>query len=422
MLGAVSSPRIAPPTRCILHADMDAFYASIEQRDRPELRGLPVIVGATSPRGVVAAASYEARVFGVRSAMPGFLARQRCPHGVFLRPDMERYARVSSEVHAVFAEFTPEIEPLALDEAFLDVTRSVGLFGGPSALARRLKARVRERTGLAVSVGVASSKLIAKIACTWSKPDGFILVPDEAVRWLLDPLPVRRLWSVGPVLNRSLERLGIRSVGDLARFDGAALERALGDRAVHLQRLARGQDTRPVETDRDPKSIGEENTFEIDVRDPESVRAALAAHAHAVARRLRAAGFRGRTVTLKIKLAQRRAGTRGQDVGPRLYPILTRSCTLDVATNEDLVLRRSAHALWDAASVQQAVRLLGVSVSNLERVGSEQLGLFDAIRPSRPAVEPVMDAIQARFGRGAIGRAVLDPVKVTPTLRRKRGE
>lgn len=420
MLGLV--PPDAPSTRCILHADMDAFYASIEQRDRPELRGLPVIVGATSPRGVVAAASYEARVFGVRSAMPGFLARQRCPQGVFLKPDMERYARVSSEVHAVFAEFTPEIEPLALDEAFLDVTRSVALFGGPLTLARRLKARVRERTGLAVSVGVATSKLVAKIACTWSKPDGLIIVPEEAVRWLLDPLPVRRLWSVGPVLNRSLERLGIRTIGELARFDPRALEQALGERAAPLQRLARGQDTRPVESDRDPKSIGEENTFEIDVRDPESVRAALAAHAHAVARRLRAAGFRGRTVTLKVKLAQRRAGVQGQDAGPRLYPVLTRSNTLDRATNEDSVLREAAYALWEAAGVRQPVRLLGVSVSNLERAATEQLGLFDSVRTSRPAVDPVLDAIQARFGRAAIGRAVVDPQKVTPTLRRKRGE
>ena len=205
--------------RWILHADMDAFFASIEQRDRPELRGKPVIVGATSPRGVVAAASYEARIFGVRSAMPGFRARELCPHGIFVASDIEKYAGVSAEVHAVFAEVTPEIEPVALDEAFLEITGSVGLFGGPVELARFLKRRVREAVDLPISVGLGPTKQVAKIACTLGKPDGLLLVPPEAVRWMLDPLSVRRIWGIGPVLGDKLERFGIRTIAQLAAFD-----------------------------------------------------------------------------------------------------------------------------------------------------------------------------------------------------------
>jgi DNA polymerase-4 len=187
-------------SRLVLHADMDAFYASIEQRDHPELRGKPVIVGASSSRGVVAAASYEARKFGIRSAMPGFRARELCPDGIFLPSDMAKYAHVSDEVREVFERFSPDIEPIALDEAFLDVSGSLGLFGDALTLGRRLKAEVREAVGLAVSVGIGPSKLVAKLACTLSKPDGFLYCPPDAVTWFLHPLTVRRLWSVGPVM------------------------------------------------------------------------------------------------------------------------------------------------------------------------------------------------------------------------------
>src|SRR3954465_6991753 len=233
-------------SRFILHADMDAFYASIEQRDHPELRGRPVIVGANSARGVVAAASYEARKFGVRSAMPGFRARALCPQGVFIAPNMARYAEVSEQVHSVFQEFTPEIEPIALDEAFLDITGSERLFGGPLQLATRLKQRVRERTGLTVTVAVAPNKLVAKIACTLAKPDGLRIVQPGEVRGLLAPLPVRKLWGVGPVLAEKLQRLGLRTLGDLVAHDPRQLARDLGDRAAELQALAAGHDPRPV--------------------------------------------------------------------------------------------------------------------------------------------------------------------------------
>lgn len=412
------------PARWILHADMDAFYASIEQRDHPELRGKPVIVGATSPRGVVSAASYEARVFGVRSAMPGFRARELCPDGVFVGSDMAHYASVSAEVHEIFNEFSSEVEPLALDEAFLDVGGSVALFGGVLELGRRLKARVREEVGLAVSVGVAPSKLVAKIACTLGKPDGLLIVPPGAVRWLLDPLPVRRLWGVGPVLAAELHELGIETVGELAATDVARLAPVVGRRAADLVRLARGDDSREVQGQRDPKSIGEENTFERDVSRREVVSSALTAHAEAVARRLRHAGFRGRTVTLKVKLGKRRGARTSRLAGeaeePR-YPLVTRSRTLKQPTDDGALIREVALALWDAAAIGEPVRLVGVSLSGLERREAEQLELF-AERGRRAELGPALDAIQARFGRGAIGRAVREPEKLTPSMQKKRGE
>jgi len=410
--------------RWILHADMDAFYASIEQRDRPELRGKPVIVGATSPRGVVAAASYEARRFGVRSAMPGFRARELCPDGIFVASDIEKYSRVSAEVHAVFAEVTPEIEPVALDEAFLEITGSVRLFGGPLELARLLKRRVREAVDLPVSVGVGPTKQVAKIACTLGKPDGLLLVPPEAVRWMLDPLPVRRIWGVGPVLGERLARFGIRSIGDLARFDPGTLERELGEQARDLQALARGEDPRDVVSEREPKSYGEESTFERDVLDREVVSAVLTAHAEAVARRVRHDGYHGRVVTLKMKLGQRRgvreARLPGEDAEP-IYPLLTRRKTLTEPTDDGALIRGTALELWDQAALAEPVRLLGVSLSGLEQKDRAQLELF---APRRPVdrLGPALDAIEERFGRGAIRRAVDDPGKVTPGMRKKRGE
>jgi DNA polymerase-4 len=410
--------------RFVLHADMDAFYASIEQRDRPELRGKPVIVGATSARGVVAAASYEARVFGVRSAMPGFRARELCPHGVFLPSDMQKYVEVSAEVHAIFAEVTPLIEPVALDEAFLDITGSVGLFGGALETARRIKRRVRESLGLAVSVGVGPTKQIAKIACTLGKPDGLLLVPPEATRWLLDPLPVRRLWGVGPVLGKTLADLGITTIGQLRGYDPRTLELAIGSRAHDLLRLARGEDPDEVVADRDPKSYGEESTFEHDVLDRETVTAALTAHAEAVARRVRHDGFRGRTVTLKVKLARRHGGRPSRlaaSAEEPIYPLLTRQKTLASPTDDGAVLREVAVALWDALALDEPVRLLGVSLSGLERRSEEQLELFTAPRP-KDRLGPALDAIHARFGHDAIRRAVDAPDKVTPSMRKKRGE
>ncbi len=403
---------------------MDAFYASIEQRDHPELRGKPVIVGATSPRGVVAAASYEARKFGVRSAMPGFEARRLCPQGVFLPPSMSRYAEVSDQVHAVFEEFTDVIEPLALDEAFLDISGSVGLFGGREELARKLKLRVREATGLAVSVGVGSSKVVAKIACSLSKPDGLRLIVSGEERAFLAPLPVRRLWGVGPVTAEGLERAGIRKIGDLAGLDDLRTREVLGQRGFELRDLARGIDRREVASDREMKSCGEENTFEVDVIDRDTIASTITSHAEAVARRLRHAGLRGRTVTLKMKLA-RRQGERSARVGTLsepVYPLLTRQKTLSDPTDDGARIREVALALWDAEALDEPVRLIGVSLSGFDNSSQQLELLFEPPKKARDPVGPVLDQIQERFGKGAIRRAVADPEKVTPTLQRKRGE
>lgn len=294
----------------ILHADMDAFYASVEQRDRPELRGRPVIVGGTSTRGVVCAAFYEARRYGVHSAMPTVRARALCPHAVFLRGDMAKYRRVSRQIRAVFESISPEVELLSLDEAFIDVTASQRLFGTPLEIGRLLKERVRAATGLAVSVGIGPGKMIAKLASDASKPDGLLEVRPSEIRAFLDPLPVGRLWGVGPVTRDLLERHGIRTIADLLATPPERLRRLAGPAAEHLHALARGDDPRPVVADREAKSYGEESTFAEDVRDDAPARAAIIVHAEAVARRLRHAGVRGRVVVLKVKLAESLGGGR----------------------------------------------------------------------------------------------------------------
>jgi DNA polymerase-4 len=414
---------LAKGLRTVLHADMDAFYASIEQRDHPELRGRPVIVGGAQARGVVAAASYEARKFGVRSAMPGFEAKRLCPDGVFLAPDMARYVAVSADVHRVFEQFTPEIEPLALDEAFLDVSGSLGLFGEPSDLGRELKARVREATALVVSVGIASNKLVAKIACRLGKPDGLRVVAPGAEQAALEPLPIRYLWGIGPVLGDKLAALGIRTVGELARAEPERVTRAAGDRARYFIDLALGLDDRPVVAERAPKSIGEESTFGHDVSDRETITQAIVAHAEEVARRLRGAGYLGATITLKMKLAKARAPREGTGRATESrepdYPLLTRQRTLGAATSDGQLIARTATELWDETQLGQAVRLIGVSVSALSPRGQEQLELFG---PRRPQVGPTLDAIRERFGSQVIGRAVSAPDKVTPSMRRKSGD
>lgn len=399
---------------------MDAFYASIEQRDRPELRGLPVIVGATSARGVVAAASYEARRFGVYSAMPGFRARELCPGGVFLPSNMARYQEVSRHVRQVWEEFTDAIEPLALDEAFLDISGSLGLYGTPLVLAQRLKQRVLDAVGLRVSVGVAPTKLVAKIACTLGKPDGLRVVMPAEVQSLLDPLPVRKLWGVGPALADKLALVNITTIRQLRLYDAEWLRRLLGDRSVELQARARGEDARDVESDRAPKSYGEENTFMEDVSDRDTVVAALTAHSEAVARRVRRDGFAGRTITVKIKLAQRQRESSAPLRSDRLYPVLTRQKTLLEATDDAAVVRRVAVQLWDGGHVGVPIRLIGLSLSGIEARDQLQLGLFEPT--SGTAIGPTLDAIQERFGVQAIRRGSETPEKVTPSLRWKRGE
>ncbi len=380
----------------ILHADMDAFYAAVEQRDHPELRGQPVIVGGGSPRGVVLTASYEARVYGVHSAMPGRQARQLCPQGIFVPARMRRYTEVARQIRAVFEEFTPLVEPLSLDEAFLDVTGSLRLFGSAMEIGRRLKHRVREVTELTVSVGIGPTKMVAKIASALRKPDGLLEVQPGEVEGFLRPLSVSQLWGVGPTTQTALTRMGITTIGALADLDPAALERRCGKLGALLWELAHGRDGRVVDADRRRKSYGEEETFDRDLRDGERIRRTILTHAESVARRLRADGCRGRTVTLKLKLAQR--------IGLGKYPVLTRRLTLPAPVDDGKPIAIAALALWEAVQAGKTVRLVGVSVSGIVDEPA-QLPLFGGReRQRRAALNQAVDRLVARFGRKVVTR------------------
>ncbi|HJT79104.1 MAG TPA: DNA polymerase IV, partial [Gemmataceae bacterium] len=298
----------------ILHVDMDAFYASVEQRDRPELRGQPVIVGGLGGRGVVCAASYEARPFGVHSAMPTRTARRLCPHAVFLPPRMGYYAQVSRRIRELFLSFTPLVEPLSLDEAFLDVRGCEGLFGTAPEIGRRIKERIKGETGLVASVGVAPNKFLAKLASDHGKPDGFVVLPAEQVAAFLVPLPVGRLWGVGKKAEQRLLALGVRTVGQLAALPERVLADHFGEAGRHVWRLAHGEDDRAVVPDREARSISTETTFPQDVEDREALRAWLLDLVEHLAARLRHAGLRARTVELKVRSSDFRTRTRAQSL------------------------------------------------------------------------------------------------------------
>jgi DNA polymerase-4 len=404
--------------RVIAHADMDAFYASVEQLDNPELCGLPVIVGGRSRRGVVTSASYEARRFGVRSAMPAGEAHRLCPHGIFVAGRMTRYAEVSRAVRAVFDEFSPLVEPLSLDEAFLDLTGTHRLFALPLDAGRALKRRVREATGLVVSVGIAPTKMAAKILSDLSKPDGLLCVgPGELVAFL-EPLPVERLWGVGRVTLERMHQAGIVTVGDLARADVARLHAMFGSAGPHLHALALGRDSRPVIADCERKSYGEESTFEHDLAlDSLELARVLVAHSDAIGRRLRADRVRARTVTLKLKLAR--------PLGQGRYPILTRSQSLEGPTDDGAEVARVARALLARVHVREPVRLAGVQVHNLVRddaAAAPQLGLFD--RPAaraarRDRLNRALDELTNRFGEEAVTRGLARAERAAPTHRIK---
>lgn len=350
--------------RVILHADMDAFYAAVEQLDDPSLRGRPVIVGGLSGRGVVSTASYEARRYGIGSAMPMAWARRRCPHGVFLAPRFRRYQEVSAAVMSVLRSFSPVLEPLSLDEAFLDLTEAGGLPDDPVAIGRELKRAVREATGgLTVSVGLADTKYVAKVASDFRKPDGLTVVPPDRAAAFLADLPVSRLWGAGPRTVERLEALGLHTIGDVARADPATLTAALGRQGAHFHRLAHNIDPRPVVPHREPKSIGSENTLEQDVEGADAIRPHLRRAAGEVARRLRAAGVRARGVRLKLK-------TRG-------FRLVTRQTTLPTPTDDPATLFSTADALLAALAPTEPVRLVGLTAYDLtDPTDPIQLDLF----------------------------------------------
>jgi len=380
--------------RTILHADMDAFYAAIEQRDRPELRGKPVIVGGTGPRSVVCTASYEARPFGVRSAMAMAQARRRCPQAVVVPPRMAHYAAVSAEVQTVFASFTPLVEPLSLDEAFLDVSDSRALFGDGAEIGRRLKAAVHDRTGLTVSVGVAGCKFVSKVASDLEKPDGLVVVPEGGDVEFLAPLPVARLWSAGPRAQAVFRERGLATIGDVRACTGERLVAMFGEAmGGHFWRLARALDERPVVPDREAKSISHETTFPSDLTAEDACVAVLLELSEGVGRRLRAADLVGGTVRLKLRYGD--------------FETVVRQTKLASPSDDDLALHRAVKALFAAAwDRRRSVRLLGVGAADLTPAGAPRQGqLFAAPAPKSRELLRAVDAIRARFGDGAIRRA-----------------
>lgn len=377
----------------ILHADLDAFFASVELLDHPELRGKPVIVGHEFGRGVVTAATYEARAFGVNSAMPMALALRRCPHAVVLRPHYDRYQHFSAVFFDLCHELTPIVEKVGIDEGFLDVAGAGRAVGSPKQAAERLRRRMREETGLVVSVGAAATKYVAKVASGRAKPDGLLVVPPARTVEFLHPLPVSALWGVGAKTEERLRGRGYTTVGDIARADAAALRRAVGDAATtKLQQLAWGVDPRPVTPGHEEKSIGHEVTFEHDVADPIALRRELLRLSDDVAVRLRRAGVTARTIALKLRYND--------------FDTITRSRTIAAPTDLAKVVYDEAVALLDALEPLRApIRLIGVRGEQLSRESAAAALWEDA--PGWREAESVMDAARARFGRGAVKPATL---------------
>lgn len=378
--------------RLVMHVDMDAFFASVEQNDHEEYRGKPLIVGGLAGRGVVSTCSYEARRFGVHSAMPMVRARQLCPQGIFLAGNYRRYAEVSAAIFAIFARYSPVIEPLSIDEAFLDLTGMEYIMGTPIAYARRLKAEIRAETGIVASVGIAPNKFLAKLASDLDKPDGLVIITEENVRQVLDPLPVSRIWGVGRKMNAQLMQMGIRTIGELYGTSYEKLCHRLGNHmARHLYELARGQDKRSVAPRERAKSIGKEVTFTEDLQCAEDAERVLLDLACKVGWRLRKAGEKARTIQLKLRLSQ----------GFKTY---TRSRTLPEATCYDEEIYHTACALFRELRIFRGIRLLGVSTAGFD-AGAE-LDLFHD-ETKKENLYAAIDKIRAKFGEGGITKAQL---------------
>ena len=376
--------------RWIMHVDMDAFFASVEQRDHEEYRGKPVIVGGLSSRGVAATASYEARRFGVHSAMPMAAAKKRCPQGIFVQGNHAHYREVSAQIFAIFARFSPLVEALSIDEAFLDITGMGQLAASPKAYAQRIKQAIYEETGLVASVGIAPNKFLAKLASDLQKPDGPVIIPPDRVREILWPLPIRRLWGVGKKTAEKLQNMGYETVGQIAQAEQSGLQKAFGPKlAAQLAALANGQDDRKVEPMREAKSIGKEITFPEDLRSLEQAEHELLELAEKVGWRLRIAGVQARTVQLKVRLGD--------------FTTYTRSRTLSEATCYDEVLYATAKDLLRELKITSGFRLLGVTGTGFELFG--QASLFTD--PKKERLYHAIDAIKKRYGEGVLTKAQL---------------
>lgn len=383
--------------RVIIHLDMDAFYPSVEVLDNPDLRGKPVVVGGSRERGVVSSASYEARKYGLHSAQPMATAMRLCPHAVFLRGRMSRYREISGRVFEIFQRFTPLVEKLSIDEAFLDVTGCGRLFGSPEEIARKIKDAVLREIGLTASAGVAPSKFVAKIASDLEKPDGLTVVPEEKVREFLDPLPVSRMWGVGKITREALEKLNIRTFRDLSRMPVEVLERRFGKYGTRMHELSTGIDEREVVPEHDTKSIGHEETFSEDIVDLGCAARKLLFLAGKVARRMRKDSLQGKTVTLKVKY--------------RDFTSITRSATLPASTDDALEIYRAVLNLLNKTEAgRRPVRLLGVSLSQLLDVRMQsQMSLFseDEGFQKKKNLNAALDSITEKFGDQIIGPGIL---------------
>jgi DNA polymerase IV len=379
--------------RAILHIDMDAFYASVEEQDHPELRGKPLIVGGTGGRGVVAAASYAIRQFGVHSAMPMREALRRCPQAIVVQPRMSRYKEISDQVFAIFHEFTPVVEGLSLDEAFLDVTASQQLLGGPDVIGAEIRRRIVAQTGLTASVGIATNKLLAKIASDLNKPNGMCRIDAGNIREILDPLPIHKLFGVGQKTLPTVLAAGIRTFGDARLAGDEVLWRAFGKHGSAMRDRASGLDDRPVEPDREEKSISAEETFDADLRAPAELKAQLRHLADRAASRLRAQKLLAGRVNVKIR--------RGD------FTTYTRQRVLEPPTQETAIVAAAAETLlaaWIASQPRAAVRLLGVGVADLQVL--VQTDLFSGPQPeSGSRLDSAVDGIRDRFGAALLTRA-----------------
>ncbi len=379
-------------TRQIIHVDMDAFYASVEQLDNPDLLGKAVIVGgASDQRGVVSAASYEARTFGVHSAMPMSQAMKLCNQAIVLPVRMKRYASLSEQIHAIFQTYTPQIEPISLDEAFLDVTESTTLFGCPSKIGQEIKDRIKSDLGLVGSVGIASNKFLAKLASDLDKPDGFVVIEDRGRQEILDPLPISRIWGIGKVTAKTLRNAGFHTIKQLRQAPMDCLNQILGNQTQQLLNLAHGNDTRPVQSDREAKSISSEHTFARNINDKTVLLSILLNEIEEVSYRLRASHMQAQTVTLKLRYGN--------------FKTITRSKTLDQPTHLTQVLWQAAQQIfrtWYATS-PQPLRLLGFGVSGLSDENSGQQTLFsDPEEAKQKRLDQAFDAIRNRYGKGAL--------------------
>lgn len=381
----------------ILHIDMDAFYASVEQLDDPRLKNKCVIVGGTSNRGVVSAASYEARQFGVRSAMPIYQAKQKCPHGIFVPPRMDRYQEVSKKIMAVLREFSPLVEPVSIDEAYVDITGCQRLFGEPQAIALEIKSKIRETVNLSCSVGVAPNKFLAKIASELQKPDGLKLIMPDQVPQFIDSLPIKKVPGVGQKMAQRLELLGIRTLGDVRKLPEKSLLKHLGKFGQRLRALSSGADDSPVTPHASHKSASSERTLAADTSDIKLLKRYLLSQSEEVAKQLRKSGVRAKTITLKIK-----------DAG---FKTVTRRTTIAIPTQSSKTIYKHAAQLIDDFKMTKKIRLIGVGTSGFSTVtASVQMGLFDHEEEPRDnwkKVDEAIDSISQKFGKNVIRRAAL---------------